>query len=81
MHAVTLKFKLPPVFTGCAVYRATKSGGPYTKIMTGTNTPVVDTNVIGGVTYYYVVTTLFKVYPFVSKESAYSNEVAVTVPV
>ncbi|MBP7866929.1 MAG: S8 family serine peptidase [Acidobacteria bacterium] len=37
------------------ILRATISGGPYSQIGTSTASPYIDTNVTGGVTYYYVV--------------------------
>ncbi len=45
--------------TGVAGYKAkrsTTSGGPYTMVGTTTTNSFVDTEVVGGITYYYVVT-------------------------
>lgn len=63
--------------TGNCVYRSQTSGGPYTSLFcSGTaSTSYNDTQVIGGQTYYYVVTALAG-----TQESTYSNEVKVTVP-
>jgi hypothetical protein len=56
---------------GYNVYRATVSGGPYTKIATMINTTeFVDTSVAAGIGYYYVVTAVADV------ESVFSNEVS-----
>lgn len=59
--------------TGYTLKRATSTGGPYTTIQTTTETSYVDTNVINGITYYYIVTAINS-----AGESAPSNEVAVT---
>ena len=54
------------------VYRATNSGGPYTKIInTVTNTAYTDVFVQNGQNYYYVVTAL----NILGDQSAYSPEV------
>jgi hypothetical protein len=63
---------------GYNVYRATQSGGPYTKI---TFTPVVgtsytDTTALAGQTYYYVTTAVDNS----NNESAYSNQSPATIP-
>jgi fibronectin type 3 domain-containing protein len=49
--------------TGFFVYRATTSGGPYTKITNPTPLPItqltyVDTTGVGGTKYFYVVTAV-----------------------
>ena len=55
-----------------SVWRATNSGGPYTKIInTVTNTSYTDVFVQNGQTYYYVVTAL----NILGDQSAYSAEV------
>lgn len=55
---------------GYNLYRATNSGGPYTQLFSGLSaTNITDTTVIGGHTYYYVVTALN-----VSGEGGYSIE-------
>ena len=61
---------------GYYVYRATSSGGPYTRI-TGsilTATSYADTGVVGGTTYFYVVRALDTSF----NESTSSNEVMAT---
>jgi len=64
--------------TGYNVYRATQSGGPYTKL---TSSPVVgtsytDVTVLAGQSYYYVTTAVDSS----SNESVYSNEATAAVP-
>ena len=59
------------------IYRGSSSGGPYVK---QNQSPVVstaweDTDVLSGVTYYYVATA-----QNAAGESGYSNEAAVAVP-
>jgi Immunoglobulin domain/Abnormal spindle-like microcephaly-assoc'd, ASPM-SPD-2-Hydin len=60
------------------VYRGTVSGGPYTKINASLDatTNFTDTTVQAGQTYYWVVTAVNSS----NVESAYSNEVAGTIP-
>lgn len=58
------------------VYRSTSSGGPYVSIAAGlasTLNTYLDSAVVPGTTYYYVVTAR----NFLGVESAYSNEAAV----
>jgi thermitase len=56
------------------VKRSTASGGPYQTIATGvTNTSYIDTDVINGTTYFYVVTA-----SATTAESANSNEASAT---
>jgi len=63
---------------GYNVYRATKSGGPYTKV----NSDLVqaltykDESVAGGTTYYYVTRAV----GYDGKESVNSSEITVVVP-
>ncbi|MEQ1354730.1 MAG: choice-of-anchor D domain-containing protein [Candidatus Acidiferrum sp.] len=64
--------------TGYNVYVGSNSGGPYSRL---TPTPVtaaafLDTNVVAGKTYYYVVTALNSA----NQESAHSTEVKAVVP-
>lgn len=63
---------------GYNVYRATASGGPYTKLTSSpvTGTLYTNTNVTSGTTYYYVVTSVTSG----GVESAYSNQATVLVP-
>jgi fibronectin type 3 domain-containing protein len=64
--------------SGYYVYRATTSGGPYTRIdssaVSGTN--YTDSAVSSGATYYYAVTALGTD----GIESGYSNQVTAVVP-
>lgn len=61
--------------TGYNVYRGTKSGGPYTLLVTLNSLTFADTTVAPGATYFWVVTALDN-----TQESAYSNEVSGTIP-
>ncbi|HVO60701.1 MAG TPA: choice-of-anchor D domain-containing protein [Terriglobales bacterium] len=63
---------------GYNVYRAARSGGPYTQINSAldTSTSDVDYAVTAGQTYYYVVTAVNAS----SQESGYSNQVKAVVP-
>ena len=79
-HQVALSWtqSTTPGITSNNVYRGTTSGGPYSLIYSSTNaiTAYTDTSVVGGDTYYYVVTALIG-----SEESAYSNQYQANVPV
>ena len=60
-----------------SVYRGTVSGGPYARISSSTAaSSFVDTAVEGGITYYYVTTSV----DGNGKESDYSNEVRAAIP-
>ena len=63
---------------GYNVYRGIVSGGPYTKINSSlvTGTTDTDTSVLGGLTYYYVVTAVDP--DFI--ESVFSNEAQAIIP-
>jgi hypothetical protein len=63
---------------GYNVYRATASGGPYTKITTSpvAGTTYTDPTVQAGQTYYYVTTAV----DTSSNESVYSNQAPAVVP-
>jgi hypothetical protein len=62
--------------TGYHVYRATTSGGPYTKVNSAPVTGLSYTDTVqGGHTYYYVATTVDT-----NGESPYSNQVQAIVP-
>lgn len=62
---------------GYNVYRGTKHGGPYTKINASIEPATVftDETVLGGKTYYYVVTAVDTL-----AESVYSNEIMAKIP-
>jgi hypothetical protein len=82
-HSVTLTWNQGTggvVTTGFNVKRATTSGGPYTIIASINGTTVstyVDTNIVEGTTYYYVVTATNQAYGY---ESDPSNEAGITIP-
>jgi sugar lactone lactonase YvrE len=72
---VTLTWSPVASATNYNVKRSTSGGGPYTTIAATSSTTYTDTNVLGGVTYYYVVSALNA-----GGESPNSSESAVTVP-
>jgi Abnormal spindle-like microcephaly-assoc'd, ASPM-SPD-2-Hydin len=78
-HSVALNWS-PSTSTviGYFVYRSTISGGPYSKLTSSVDTvpSYTDGTVSGGLTYYYVVTSVDSS----NVESAYSNQVSVTIP-
>ena len=61
---------------GYNVYRASISGGPYSRISSAASTYYTDATVQSGQTYYYVTTAVDSS----GVESGYSNQVAVQVP-
>jgi fibronectin type 3 domain-containing protein len=63
---------------GYNVYRAAQSGGPYGKLNPAldVNTTDSDLTVLGGQTYYYVVTAVDSN----GLESGYSNQVQAVIP-
>jgi hypothetical protein len=78
-HSVTLNWERgPSSVEGYYLYRSDVSGGPYQRITSAlvTPPPYTDTAVQDGDHYFYVVTSVKKN----GDESAYSNEVAVTIP-
>jgi acid phosphatase type 7 len=70
---VSLTWNASSGATSYNVKRATVSGGPYTTIANVTTTSHVDTGVVNGTTYYYVVSALNAV-----GESANSSQVSAT---
>lgn len=78
-HSVALDWSASTsAVAGYNVYRGSTTGGPYAKLNPEVD-PVADFNdagVAGGTTYYYVVTSVDNS----NVESAYSNQVAVSVP-
>jgi hypothetical protein len=68
----------PSTVVGYNVYRATISGGPYTRLNSSLvpTTQYSDANVQSGQTYYYVVTAMDSS----NMESTYSNQSSATVP-
>ena len=79
-HSVTLKWNASSSRTvvGYNTYRSSQSGGPYSKINSALNpsTTAVDSNVQGGLTYYYVVTAVDSS----GRESGYSSQVRAVIP-
>lgn len=63
---------------GYNIYRGTVSGGPYTRINSAVDAAPYDTDstVVGGQTYYYVVTAVDSS----GAESAYSNQTQAVIP-
>ncbi len=60
---------------GYNLYRSVTSGGPYTQIASGiSDSDYIDTTVVNGTTYYYVVTAV----DTLANESGYSVEVSAT---
>jgi Abnormal spindle-like microcephaly-assoc'd, ASPM-SPD-2-Hydin/Viral BACON domain len=79
-HSVTLSWVASTSSTvvGYNIYRGSVSGGPYA-VLNSTPNPgltYTDASVVGGQTYYYVVTAV----DGSGNESVVSNEVAVTIP-
>jgi fibronectin type 3 domain-containing protein len=68
----------PSTVIGYNVYRATISGGPYTRLNSSLipTTQYSDVNVQSGQTYYYVVTAMDSS----NMESSYSNQSSATIP-
>lgn len=78
-HSVSLSWVASTsAVAGYNVYRGTTSGGPYTKLNSSlaTGTSYVDTTVLAGQTYYYVVTAV----DISNNSSVYSNEAQAVVP-
>jgi hypothetical protein len=67
-----------PSVAGYNIYRASVSGGPYTKLNTSliSTTAYVDSSVENGKTYYYVATAVDSS----GLESAYSNQAMASIP-
>lgn len=57
---------------GYRLYRSTSSGGPYILVVDTTSTSYVDSGLVSGTTYYYVITA----YDTSGNESTYSTEVS-----
>jgi Abnormal spindle-like microcephaly-assoc'd, ASPM-SPD-2-Hydin len=78
-HSVALNWRSgSSTAVGYFVYRGTRSGGPYSKLVGSIDTvpSYTDGTVSNGQTYYYVVTSVDSS----NVESAYSNQVSVTIP-
>jgi hypothetical protein len=79
LHTVSLSWTASTSsnVTGYHIYRATTSGGPYTKVNSTLLTGLTYTDTVqAGHTYYYVATTVNN-----NGESAYSNQAQAVVPV
>jgi len=77
-HSVTLSWtpSSSSGVTGYNIYRATVTGGPYAIISANVQgTQFIDSQVVAGTTYYYVVTALNP-----QGESIYSNEASAVIP-
>ena len=78
-HSVDLSWNASTSsISGYSIYRATVSGGPYTKLTSSpqAGTSYVDSTVKSGTTYYYVVTAVSSS----GTESSYSNQATAVVP-
>ena len=78
-HSVTLNWNASGSagILGYNVYRGGQSGGPYAKVNAGllANSDYLDTSVLAGQTYFYVVTAVSA-----AAESGFSAEVKAAVP-
>lgn len=80
LHLATVSWTAAPTATGYILWRSTVSGGPYTPIIyigSGTILSATDMNVVGGVTYYYVVTGFSN---STGVMGSFSNEMAGVIP-
>ena len=78
-HSAKLSWKASTsVVRGYNIYRATHAGGPYSRINPEVHpsTTYVDSKVVSGITYYYVITAVGPS----GVESGYSNEVVAVIP-
>jgi hypothetical protein len=76
--AVKLSWEESPVsVAGYVVYRSAQSAGPYVRISQAPSSEYMDTGLVAGHTYYYVVTSL----DANQVESEYSPQISATVPV
>jgi hypothetical protein len=76
MHTVTLSWTAPtPAPTSYSLYRATSLGGPYTRVVLGVTSTTWKDSVPGGMTYYYVATSVKG-----NQESTSSNVAKAVVP-
>jgi len=80
VHSVTLAWDASAsrIVVGYYVYRGTHAGGPFSQIgaVPETDSSYTDSNVVSGMTYYYVVTALGST----GQQSAYSPETVATIP-
>ena len=77
-HSVDLFWDPASAVVGYNVYRASQTGGPYSKInpVLNAGTTFTDSSVQGGQNYYYVTTSVDST----GTQSSYSNEIRVAIP-
>jgi fibronectin type 3 domain-containing protein len=78
-HSVALNWQSSSSsVVGYNVYRGGKSGGPYSKLSSSLDpsTSYTDSSVMGGSTYFYVVTSV----DGSGNESVFSNQVQANIP-
>lgn len=76
MHTITLLWDAPtPAPASYSIYRAISLGGPYTRVVSGIPTTTWNDAVPGGMTYYYVATSVSG-----DRESTCSNVAKAVVP-
>ena len=77
-HSVDLSWDPAPAVVGYNVYRASQTGGPYSKInpVVTAGTTFTDSSVQGGQNYYYVTTSVDST----GTQSSYSNEIQAAIP-
>jgi fibronectin type 3 domain-containing protein len=77
-HSVDLSWDPASAVAGYNVYRASQTGGPYSKInpVLNAGTTFTDNSVQGGQNYYYVTTSVDST----GTQSAYSNEIRAAIP-
>jgi hypothetical protein len=76
-HLVDLSWGTASGASGYNVYRSTTNGSGYSKLVTDVSgTTYTDQNVVAGVQYYYVVTSLSSS----GQESSYSNQTSALIP-
>ena len=75
---VDLSWNAAPAVVGYNVYRASRAGGPYSKInsVLDAGTVFSDSSVQGGQSYYYVTTSVDST----GAQSSYSNEIQAAIP-
>ena len=77
-HSVDLSWDPASAVVGYNVYRASQTGGPYSKInpVLNAGTTFTDSSVQGGQNYYYVTTSVDST----GTQSSYSNEIRAAIP-
>ncbi|MEJ0099076.1 MAG: hypothetical protein WDO12_04760 [Pseudomonadota bacterium] len=77
---VGLSWSASSTATSYAVKRATISGGPYADLTTATSTSYIDSSVVNGATYFYVVAAINAQGASGMSPSAWATPAAVTTP-